>query len=188
MQSISSDLLTYRLGKMLRNLANHEAGDAISFCIVAVFSGHSRCTGRRKSLAEVTPRPHRAWVFAPSGCEPKPVRFFNRPSAPLASPATASGKLSCRTCVPAASGLSFWRPGCEPKPVRFFNRPSAPLASPATASGKLSCRTCVLAASALSVCLPGCEPKPVRFFDRPSAPLASPATASAGNCRAGPAS
>src|SRR6266403_509192 len=44
--NVYSDLLTYRLEKMLRNHANHEAGDAISFCIVAVFSGHSRCTGR----------------------------------------------------------------------------------------------------------------------------------------------
>src|SRR5260370_34179829 len=43
-KGINSDLLTYRLGKMLRNHANHEAGDAISFCIVAVSSGHSRCT------------------------------------------------------------------------------------------------------------------------------------------------
>src|SRR5260370_41713071 len=42
--TVISDLLTYRLGKMLRNHANHEAGDAISFCIVAVSSGHSRCT------------------------------------------------------------------------------------------------------------------------------------------------
>jgi hypothetical protein len=31
--NLSSDLLTYCLGKMLRNHANHEAGDAISFCI-----------------------------------------------------------------------------------------------------------------------------------------------------------
>src|SRR6266481_3993815 len=33
--------------------------------------------------------------FCLPGCEPKPVRFFNRPSVPLASPATVSGKLSC---------------------------------------------------------------------------------------------
>ena len=38
-QDVSSDLLTYRLGKMPRNHANDEAGDAISFSIVAVSSG-----------------------------------------------------------------------------------------------------------------------------------------------------
>jgi len=42
--ALNSDLLTYRLGKMPRNHANDEAGDAISFCIVAVSSCHSRCT------------------------------------------------------------------------------------------------------------------------------------------------
>jgi hypothetical protein len=38
----------------------------------------------------------------------------------LASPATASEKSPCATCIPAASGLGFLSPGCEPKPVRFF--------------------------------------------------------------------
>jgi hypothetical protein len=39
-----SDLLTYRLGKMPRNHAKDEADEAISFYIVAVFLGYSRCT------------------------------------------------------------------------------------------------------------------------------------------------
>src|SRR5205823_8003199 len=42
--NLTSDLLTYLLGKMPENHVNDEAGDAISFCIVAVSSGHSRCT------------------------------------------------------------------------------------------------------------------------------------------------
>jgi hypothetical protein len=41
---IISDLLTYRLGKMPRNHAKDEADEAISFYIVAVFLGYSRCT------------------------------------------------------------------------------------------------------------------------------------------------
>jgi hypothetical protein len=102
--------------------------------------------------------------FCPFRVRTKTCPLFQSPSVPFASPATASGKLSCRTCIPAASGLGFCLPGCEPKPVRFFDRPSVPLASPVTASGKLSCRTCVPAASGLNFCLPGCEPKPVRFF------------------------
>ena len=85
---LRSDLLTYRLGKMARNHPNDEAGDAVSCCIVAVCiliaavrdgGSHSRSS-----------RLDRSWLgfFAPSGCEPKPVRFFNHLSAPASPVAT----------------------------------------------------------------------------------------------------
>src|SRR5205814_3987357 len=48
---------------------NGEADHAVSFCIVAVSSGLSSCTSRRKVLTELASHPHSAWVFAFQGAD-----------------------------------------------------------------------------------------------------------------------
>src|SRR6266566_4725122 len=107
-----------------QNHLNGEADDAISFCIVAVSLRLKQLYVTRKVLAELTSRPHLAWVFAPQGADQNLSAFSIVRLNAARIPRVSGKKSPCANCVPAASGLGFHPPGCGPKPVRFFNRPS----------------------------------------------------------------
>src|SRR6266480_3772397 len=89
------------------------------------------CILRLKQLyvtAEGTRRAHvpaaSGLGFRPPGCEPKPVRFFNRPSGCRSHLPRLQREIAVHDLHPSRIWLGFRPPGCEPKPVRFFNRPS----------------------------------------------------------------
>src|SRR5207248_3035035 len=76
----------------------------------------------RKSLAELTLRPHLAWVFASQGANQNLSAFSIARRCRSHPPRLPAG--NCRAEPASLPHLAwvFVPSGCEPKPVRFFSR------------------------------------------------------------------
>ena len=107
--------------------------------------------------------------FRLPGCEPKPVRFFNRSSECRSHAPRLQREIAVRKLRASRIWLEFSPPRVRTKTCPLFQSlVRMPLAYSATPARNRRAQTCGPAASGLSFRLPGCEPKPVRFFNRSS--------------------
>src|SRR6266576_509205 len=106
-------------------------------------------------------------AFRPSGCEPKPVRFFHSPVwIPPASPATPARNRRARLVSQPHLAWLFALQGANQNLSAFSIARLDAARISLDLSEKSPCTTCIPAASGLAFRPPGCEPKPVRFFNR----------------------
>src|SRR5437899_2346621 len=115
------------------NHLNGETDHAISFCIVAVSSGLISCKCRQKALGTSSIPPASGLAFRSPGCEPKPVRFFNRPSGCRSHLPRPQQEIAVHVLHPSRIWLGFSLSRVRTKTCPLFQPPVwMPPASPAT--------------------------------------------------------
>src|SRR2546429_2601314 len=81
----------------------------------------------------LTSQPHLAWVFRSPGCEPKPVRFFNRPSGCRSHLPRPQREIAVHVLHPIRIWLGFSLSRARTKTCPLFqSRHSCPLPPPVT--------------------------------------------------------